>query len=171
MILLLTGASHTGKTCFAQQLMETYHIPYQSIDHLKMGLIRSHQTDLTPSDDTQLTSYLWPILREIIKTAIENHQSLILEGCYIPFNWKDSFEADYLKDIRYLCLIFDEAYIKNHYQDILAHVNDMEQRLDDSLDPLVMIRENKIYLEQCIQHQLEYRLIQEHYEITYHLEK
>ena len=90
MIVLITGASHTGKTAFAQRLLEKYKYPYLSIDHLKMGLIRSGHTALTPvSDDEALTAYLWPILREMIKTAIENRQDLIVEGCYIPFTWAE----------------------------------------------------------------------------------
>ena len=86
MIILITGASHTGKTLLAQKLLEKYKYPYLSIDHLKMGLIRSGNTQLTPvSNDTELTDFLWPIVREIVKTAIENRQNLIVEGCYIPF--------------------------------------------------------------------------------------
>ena len=81
MILLIAGASHTGKTALAQRLLEKYQYPYLSIDHLKMGLIRSGNTNLTPvSGDQTLTDYLWPIVREIIKTAIENNQNLIIEG-------------------------------------------------------------------------------------------
>ena len=73
MIILITGASHTGKTALAQRLLEKYNYPYLSIDHLKMGLIRSGNTELTPlSDDNELTAYLWSIVREMIKTAIEN---------------------------------------------------------------------------------------------------
>lgn len=85
MIVLITGASHTGKTLLAQKLLARYQYPYLSIDLLKMGLIRSKQTMLTPEDDAALEQYLWPILREIIKTAIENEQNLIIEGAYIPF--------------------------------------------------------------------------------------
>ena len=72
MIILITGASHTGKTVLAQKLLEQYKYPYFSIDHLKMGLIRSGYTKLTPEDDSELTGYMWPIIREMIKTAIEN---------------------------------------------------------------------------------------------------
>ncbi len=71
MIILITGASHTGKTLLAQRLMEKYKVPYLSIDHLKMGLIRSKNTDLTPEDDEELTGYLWPIVREMVKTIIK----------------------------------------------------------------------------------------------------
>ena len=81
MIILITGASHTGKTALAQRLLETYQYPYLSIDHLKMGLIRSGNTHLTPLSGTDgLTAYLWPVVREMIKTAIENSQNLIIEG-------------------------------------------------------------------------------------------
>ena len=65
MILLITGASHVGKTVLAQKMLEKYNYPYLSIDHLKMGLIRSGNTALTPmSNEAELTEYLWPIVRE-----------------------------------------------------------------------------------------------------------
>lgn len=82
MIILITGASHTGKTVLAQKLLEKYKYPSLSMDLLKMGLIRSGNTQLTPEDDDELVTYLWPIVREMIKTAIENHQNLIVEGIY-----------------------------------------------------------------------------------------
>ena len=98
MIILITGASHTGKTALAQKLLEKYKYPYLSIDHLKMGLIRSGNTELTPmSDDSDLTAYLWPIVCEMIKTGIENQQNLIVEGCYIPFDWQNDFAPPNLK--------------------------------------------------------------------------
>ena len=75
MIVLITGASHTGKTVLAQRLLDKYRYPYLSIDHLKMGLIRSGNTSLTPEDDDKLTAYLWPIVREMIKTAVENNRN------------------------------------------------------------------------------------------------
>ena len=120
MVLLIAGASHTGKTALAQKLLEKYKYPYISIDHLKMGLIRSKNTLLTPlSNDKELTDYLWPIIREIIKTVIENNQNIIIEGCYIPFDWSKSFEKGYIEHIQYYCLVMSESYIKNHYDDII----------------------------------------------------
>lgn len=133
MVLLIAGASHTGKTALAQRLLEKYKYPYFSIDHLKMGLIRSENTALTPmSHSKALTGYLWPIVREIIKTVIENQQNLIIEGCYIPFDWQKDFEKDYLSHIKYRCLVMSEAYIRHHYNDIQANANIVEARLDDS---------------------------------------
>lgn len=132
MIILITGASHTGKTALAQRILEQRRIPYLSIDHLKMGLIRSGQTALTTEDDEALTTYLWPIVREIIKTAIENRQDLIIEGCYVPFGWRKDFDERYVSEIRFLCLAMTDAYIDAHFDAILSHACDIETRLDDS---------------------------------------
>ena len=124
MIILISGASHTGKTALAQKLLEKYKYPYLSIDHLKMGLIRSGNTNLTPlSDEADLTAYLWPIVCEMVKTAIENKQNLIVEGCYIPFEWQKDFEDEYLKYIQYYCLVMSEGYIRNHFADIKKYEN------------------------------------------------
>ena len=132
MIILITGASHTGKTLLAQRLLEKYKIPYLSIDHLKMGLIRSGNTKLTPEDDEALTEYLWPVVREIIKTAIENHQNLIVEGCYVPFNWRKDFSEEYLPLIRFICLAMTDGFIDKHFSDIKRHDSDIESRQDDT---------------------------------------
>lgn len=118
MIILISGASHTGKTLLAQKLSEKYKYPYLSVDLLKMGLIRSKNTDLTPEDDDKLTDYLWPILREIVKTAVENGQNLIVEGVYIPFDWKKDFSPDHLEQIRFICLVMSRDYITGHFSDI-----------------------------------------------------
>ena len=132
MVIIITGASHTGKTILSQRMLEKYKYPYVSIDHLKMGLIRSGNTELTPMDDDKMTEYLWPIVSEMIKTAIENKQNLIVEGCYIPFDWKKSFSSNYLNEIRLICLAMTDEYIENNFEDILNHASDIENRLDDS---------------------------------------
>ncbi len=132
MIILITGASHAGKTVLAQRMLEKYNYPYISIDHLKMGLIRSGYTSLTPEDDDELTGYLWPVVREMIKTAVENKQNLIVEGCYIPFDWRKDFDEQYLRSIRLICLAMSDEYIDTHFSDIKSHASDIEARLDDS---------------------------------------
>lgn len=132
MIILITGATHTGKTKLAQQLLERLHYPYLSIDHLKMGLIRSGNTDLTPDDDDELTDYLWPVVREWIKTAVENSQDLIVEGCYIPFDWRQDLDSEYLSKIKFICLAMTDEYIDTHFEDVKKHASDIESRLDDS---------------------------------------
>ena len=132
MVIILTGASHIGKTVLAQRMLEKYKYPYFSIDHLKMGLIRTGMTALTPEDDDELTDYLWPIVREIIKTAVENEQNLIVEGCYIPFDWRNSFDELYLQSIRFICLAMSDEYIDSHFEEINSRGSDIETRLDDS---------------------------------------
>ena len=156
-----------GKTALAQKLLEKYHYPYLSIDHLKMGLIRSGNTNLTPmSDDADLTAYLWPIVREIVKTAIENQQNLIVEGCYIPFDWEKDFEQEYLEYIKYYCLIMSEQYVRHHFDDIKKYANVIENRLDDSWCTIESVLEdNREVLKLAQKYDVSYILIDEQYKI------
>ena len=167
MIILITGASHTGKTALAQKLLEKYKYPYLSIDHLKMGLIRSGNTELTPMDDNELTEYLWPIVREMIKTAIENNQNLIVEGCYIPFDWQNEFDSEYLESIKYFCLVMSEKYIRKHFNNIKKYANAIENRLDDEWCTMESIlSENTQMLEFAKKYNVNYILIEDKYEIN-----
>ena len=148
MIILISGASRTGKTVLAQRMLEQYKYPYLSIDHLKMGLIRSGKTNLTPEDDEELTAYLWPIVREMMKTAIENRQHLIVEGCYVPFDWRQDFNDEYLQSIRFICLAMTDAYIDAHFDAIKRHSSDIEARLDDSCCTIDALKvDNRKYMD------------------------
>jgi len=170
MIVFITGASHTGKTALAQKLLEKYKYPYLSIDHLKMGLIRSGNTELTPMDDAQLMEYLWPIVREMVKTAIENRQNLIVEGCYIPFDWQKDFEPQYLENIKYYCFVMSEAYIRNHFADIKKYANVIENRLDDECCTMERVLEDNVkMLSQAQRHKVNYILIKDKYEMNIEL--
>ena len=167
MIILITGASLTGKTLLAQRMLEEYRIPYVSIDHLKMGLIRSEKTNLTPEDDEVLTDYLWPIVREMIKTAIENRQNLIVEGCYIPFDWRKDFEEQYLQSIRFVCLAMTDYFIDAHIDEIRNHASDIESRLYDMDFTSDSLKEdNHYYINGFAQNEEQVMLIDTDYENT-----
>lgn len=176
MVILLGGSSHVGKTLVAQRLMERIGFPYISLDHFKMGFIRSGMTTLTVNDDWKMRYWMWPFVAEIVKTAIENHQNLIVEGCYIPHNWKDSFTAqfdspkpydsippttnnpesgicstDYMSNIRSAFIVMSRSYIEQHFDLIKDYANIIEKRLDDSgldMERLVMCSEG--FKEDCI---------------------
>ena len=165
MIILITGASHTGKTLLAQRMLEKFKYPYLSIDHLKMGLIRSGNTNLTPLDDEALTEYLWPIVREMIKTAIENRQNLIVEGCYVPFDWRKDFSEAYLTEIQFVCLAMTGEYIDMHFGDITGNSSVIESRLDDSECTVSKLKEdNRRYCEGFLKAGEQVTLIDESFE-------
>ena len=168
MIILITGASHIGKTALAQSLLEKYKYPYLSIDHLKMGLIRSRNTELTPmSNDNDLTAYLWPIVCEMIKTAIENKQNLIVEGCYIPFDWQKDFDSKYLENIQSFCLVMSEGYIRKHFAEIKGYANFIENRLDDEWYTMESaLADNANILTLAQRYNANYILIEDKYEIN-----
>ena len=171
MVILIAGTSYVGKTLFAQKLLEKYKYPYLSIDHLKMSLIRSNNTKLTPtSDDKDLTAYLWPIVCEMARTVIENEQNLIVEGCYIPFNWKDDFEEKYLQQVRYICLIMTKKYINAHFDDIMRHKNKIEKRMsNESTSKEELTRSNEYNLEMCRKYDNNIILIDDAYELDFEL--
>jgi len=163
MIILIAGASHTGKTLFAQKLLEKYQYPYLSVDHLKMGLIRSKQTNLTPEDDEKLIPYLWGIVKEIIKTVLENKQNLIIEGAYIPFSWQEDFSKEERMQICFCCLIMSKEYICTHFSDIQKHASIIENRQHDEIDKEQLIKENQKNLARCMKHRYPYILIDDSY--------
>ena len=164
MIILISGASHTGKTALAQRLLERYQIPYLSMDLLKMGLIRSGQTSLTVQDDDALARYLWPIAQEMVKTALENNQNLIVEGIYIPFDWRKGFSPEEQKKIWFVCLVLSEPYIRSHFAQVKQYANVIEKRLDDSWCSMErVLEENRKNERLCREYGCEMILIRENY--------
>lgn len=169
MIVLIAGATHTGKTALAQRLLDKYKLPYLSIDHLKMGLIRSGFTSLSVYDDDALMTYLWSVVKEIVKTAIENNQNLIVEGCYIPFNWEKDFEREYIAQIKYCCLIMSEKYILNNFSTLLNYENIIEKRLNSDISQEQLIAANQTNLQECKKYGLNYILIDTEYNVDIEL--
>ena len=166
MITLIAGTSHTGKTNLAQRLLEKYGWPYLSLDHLKMGLIRSGYTDLTVEQDDELTVLMWPIVREMIKTAIENEQHMVIEGCYLPFDWREDFGEEYLPHIRFVCLVMTEEYLRNHFSDVRRYASVVENREEEpELDLKELIRDNAANLAKCREHGCEVILIDNEYRV------
>lgn len=166
MVILLSGASRTGKTLLANKLVQKHSYFCISQDLLKMGLIRSGNTALTPEDTEELRLYLWNVTKEIIKTAIENGQNLIVEGCYIPTNYRDYFEQEYLDNIRFVCLVMSENYLRVHFDDVVAHENDVERRAD-SAELERLVRCNNYFLSRCRECNAPYLLIDGEYTVDW----
>lgn len=165
MVILIAGSTHSGKTYLARRLVQKYGFFCISIDHIKMGLIRSGICPLSPeSSDSDLTPYLWNIVKEIVKTAIENKQHIIIEGCYIPFDFAEYFSSDYLPYIKYICIVLSCEYIANNFNIIKEHANAAEKRLDDSYcTKELLLKENSHNLEMCRKYSLNHILITNNY--------
>lgn len=144
MVILIGGSSHVGKTLLAHKLVERLHYACTSLDHLKMAFIRTGKTELTTEDDYEMRYFLWPFAAEMAKTAIENDQDMILEGCYIPGEWRDSFEPSYLDEIKCVFIVMSERYIREHFDSICGCANVIEARLEDQpdMERLIMCSRN-----------------------------
>lgn len=104
--------------------------------------------------------------RKIIKTAIENEQNLIVEGCYIPFDWSKDLTLEYLDKIRYFCLVMSEKYINTHFADIKKYANVIENRLDDEWCTAErVLAENAEFLKRARLNNVNYILIDDKYDV------
>lgn len=115
------------------------------------------------SEDDALMQYLWPIVREMIKTALENEQHLIIEGCYIPWDWQKDFSADELNRIRFICLLMSDAYLCAHFDEVKKHADVIEKRLDDDCTLEGVRQDNARMRQLCALHDLPHVLIDERY--------
>ena len=166
MIYLIGGASHTGKTNLAQKLMVKYKIPYISMDHIKMGLVRTGLLPNYVEEDEKMLQVLWPVIREMIKTAVENDQNMIIEGCYIPYDWKEDFDEEYLEDIRCMFLVMAPEYIENRFEDIQKYASIIEDRgEDEDCTKEWILQINQECYEGCVEHGCEYKLIVDKYDV------
>lgn len=168
MVILIGGVSCSGKTVMAQKLLEKYKIPYLSIDHIKMGLIRgSKYCDFTSEDDeVELSHKLWPIVKGIIMTNIENEQHIIIEGCYLPPEEVQNFEPEYRERIITLYIGFSPNYIeKKFYSGIVDHRSEIElKEYDDFMNLKNFLNMHLRMREACIKNQANYFEINEHYD-------
>lgn len=171
MIILIGGSSHVGKTLLAQKLMEKMNIPYLSLDHLKMMFIRGRLTELTVEDDYEMRYFLWPYAAELIKTAIENHQSMIVEGCYIPSEWREQFDDEYLKVIRCFFITMSEEYLRNNLDNVKDFGSVIEHRLEDEVDLERLINCSKEFKLEANERDIPVIEITDRYDIDEILEK
>lgn len=168
MVILIGGASCTGKTTMSQRLLETYKIPYLSIDHIKMGLIRGNKyCDFKATDgDDKLTDKLWPIVKGIIKTNIENDQNIIIEGCYIPQDKVEDFEPEYKEHIISFYIGFSDRYIMCNFQTgIIEHRGVTEYKdIDDYMNKEYFKLAHRNQKKRCEENGLPFFEIEDNYE-------
>jgi len=168
MIILISGIGSTGKTLMAQKLLEKYHIPYLSIDHLKMGIYRgSKNCGFTPLDSSKVIGdQLWPIVKGMIMTNIENEQHIVIEGCYLSPDYLKDFDEDYSEKIIPVFFSFSENYIRENFETaIMRYRNVIESRMwPEERTENELIKEHKEFKAQCLQAGVSYFEIENDYE-------
>ncbi|MDC7222280.1 MAG: adenylate kinase [Spirochaetales bacterium] len=168
MIILITGASSTGKTCLAQKLLEKYHFPYYSLDHIKMGLYRGEKNcPFSPTDSREkITRCLAPLIEGIIRTALENGQNLIMEGCYFHGESLIPLMGEYPGEIQGVTLFMEESYCLERFRShVIKHRNSIEQRqYEEERSAEQFLRENRLYAEEAAKSGFKLLSIQDDFE-------
>ena len=154
MVILVGGIGCTGKTLFANQLMKMTNVPYFPLDHLMMGIYRGiPNCGFTPMDDQfVLGEKMWPVIRALVMTNIENDHSIIFEGFQLLPHLQCDFPSDYLENILSVFLFFSDQYIEDNFNDkILRYRRVIEDRGDiDDITAASLIGVTRRLKEHCI---------------------
>lgn len=171
MVILLNGASCTGKTTIAQRLLERYSYTYYSLDHIKMGLYRGlSDSKYNPTNDSVIiTENLSPIIEGIIRTALENDQNLVIEGCYFEPESITRIKTEYVEDIILLSLVMSEKYCKKNFNGIINDFRNVTEKrgYDEDRTLNQFIIENNEVLNFSKNNKFQYFEIIEDFETMY----
>jgi len=132
--------------------LEQLKMPYLSVDHLKMGLFHGWPgCGFHPEGDREATgAALWPVVKAMAMTAIENGQSMIIEGCYHSPAQIAEFEAGYAEHVIAFWMAFSRRYIEENYEKIKAFESAIERRENDDPNPEKLINESEALRALCL---------------------
>ncbi len=150
MVILIGGSSHVGKTMVSHRLIKRYGYECLSLDSLKEAFLKTQLGEPGARSDYQMRYWMWPFVAETIKYAIRSGRNLIVEGCYIPAEWADSFSESELKEIRCVFIVMSENHLRTHEDEVRKHANDIERRRDDFIDLERLITCSREVKEDCI---------------------
>jgi len=158
MVILVGGTGCTGKTLFAYHLMKETNFPYFPLDHLMMAIYRGiPNCGFDPMDDQfVLGGKMWPVIKGLIMTNIENDHNIILEGIQLLPHLLSDFPHDYLDNILSVFLFFSDRYIKDNFDGkIIKYRSAIENRSDiDDITPAKLISETRRLIEHCINNRI-----------------
>lgn len=90
---------------------------------------------------------------------------MIIEGCYIPKSWKESFSDDYLKQIRPVFILMSENYLRKNIDDVSRYADVIEKRIDDFVDLDRLINCSKEFKDDCLSNGTPYIEIDGKYDL------
>ena len=85
MLYLVGGSPRAGKSTIARKFLSQTGVPYFGLDYLKMGLARGlPEYGVDPNNDDRITAQkLWPVVKGMAMTYVENKEDCLLEGVYL----------------------------------------------------------------------------------------
>lgn len=145
MVVIITGASCTGKTMLTKRLIDTCGVKQIAMDSIKMYLFRNdNNCGFTPTDSNRfIGGKIWSVIKKEILNAIDNGTDLIIEGAY-----------------------FSPEYIRKQYNlGIIKHRHIVKKRAyEEDRAPEVFIKYHNVLKEKCIEYGQRYYYIESDYE-------
>jgi len=186
MIILISGASHTGKTMLAKRLCERYQIPYKNIEYIKQHMLLSADSDginvgnALESNKYVLSENVWFIVENIVRDGLEKGEGMVLDGNFLP-----PHRVRALDDVGVISmhLIFTPEYIEKNYDVILKHrkeessIHDdgdilqimsnegiLKESISKNISKEAMLAENNTLKNSCADEVVSYFMFQENHE-------
>lgn len=85
-MILIGGAPRTGKGIIANMLMQKMHLPFLSIDPIKMALANAVPTYPLNTNDSSIavSMQMWPFVSALIDNMYQTNVEYIIEGEILP---------------------------------------------------------------------------------------
>lgn len=157
------GAARSGKGILVRRLLTDLHLPYLSLDVLKMGLTRGFP-ELAFDPDAggmQVAERLWPLVREMSRNLFADQTDYVFEGEILPKH-VDALRQEYPTQINACFLGYSTISPVQKLHEIRAHSgypNDWSQSYTDAGLLSIIHREIAFsrYLQvECVRLQLPY---------------
>jgi hypothetical protein len=170
MIYYIGGAARCGKGILSRRLLTELHLPYLSLDALKMGLTRG-MPELGFDPDAgglQVAERLWPLVREMSRNLFAEPSGYVLEGELLPRNVA-ALRETYPTQVSACFLGYTSIAPEQKLVDIRTHSghpNDWPQEYTDTALLAIIQREivfSQYLQEECARCQVDYFDLSRHF--------
>jgi 2-phosphoglycerate kinase len=132
LLYIIGGAARAGKTIIAQEFLERSQVPFLSLDLLKMSLVKGMpEAGIDPQESSRrLAIRLWPVVRGLASTILENARDYLIEGDMILPSQVREISADFPGQIRSCFVGFGDESVSKKLFVIRKHTGPEDWLID-----------------------------------------
>ncbi|MEM0912542.1 MAG: hypothetical protein AAGJ37_16315 [Pseudomonadota bacterium] len=164
MIYFLSGASRSGKTLIAREILEEANVSYLSLDWLLIGFDEGLTKVGTKhlSSTNEVAKKMWPALKKMIDNMLCDGEDCVIEGEALSPELMAELRAQYPDEVKVAFLGFDTIDVKKKVSLIKSNTEKENDWLASESDAYIqdhvnnMIRYSKMIKTACKKHNLSY---------------
>ncbi len=174
MIYFLSGASRSGKTIIAKEILSETALSYLSLDWMMMNYSNAYENNDKHHNiwPNEIAEKVWPSLKGMIDGMIFDNEDYVIEGEAMSPELMAELISQYPGQIKVAFIGFTEIDIQKKVALIKATAKDDDDWLVSESDEYIkdhvknMIRYSKMIKRACKKHQLPYFDTSENFEHT-----